>query len=166
MCSVWSLYNPALPYGICFIMWCDTENLFLSFAYSCHWFQHEVGVKYHSLNVMCNGKLLFCFPFTPSMWWCSRTVLRPHEALWSWWFPRQHALSLPWRLCRQRLLQYWGECMFFNWSNLEQEAHTESAPAEIWFTGHCNSVFCILRFLYVLHPLCVHVFLFSQKMFG
>lgn len=164
MCSVWSLYNPALPYGICFIMWCDTENLFLSFAYSCHWFQHEVGVKYHSLNVMCNGKLLFCFPFTPSMWWCSRTVLRPHEALWSWWFPRQHALSLPWRLCRQRLLQYWGECMFFNWSNLEQEAHTESAPAEIWFTAHCNTCYSQIS---VRPPsfVCACV-LFSQKMFG
>ncbi len=51
--------------------------------------------------------------------------------------------------------------MFFNQSNLEQKAHTESAPAEIWFTEHCN--ICYSQ-IYVHHPsfVCVHVLFYPK----
>ncbi len=51
--------------------------------------------------------------------------------------------------------------MFFNQSNLEQKAHTEFAPAEIWFTGHCN--ICYLQ-IYVHPPyfVCVHVLFYPK----
>ena len=36
------------------------------------------------------------------------TILRPHEAVWSWRPSRNHKVSISWRLCGQRLFQYRG----------------------------------------------------------